>query len=86
MTATTSLFQEFRKTLTLALPLTAASAGNHVMGLVDMAVVGRLGEVPMAASSLGTALYFGASMLGLGLLLGLLRTSSAMTLVAQRRG
>ena len=71
MTPFSRLTLEFRQTFWLALPLIAASAGNHVMGLVDMAVVGRLGEIPMAAASLGNALYFGSGMLGMGLLFGL---------------
>ena len=65
MTPFSRLTLEFRQTFWLALPLIAASAGNHVMGLVDMAVVGRLGEIPMAAASLGNALYFGSGMLGM---------------------
>src|SRR5690349_10699362 len=41
------------------------------MGLVDMAVIGRLGGRELAAAGLANAIFFGVSVFGLGLMLGL---------------
>jgi MATE family multidrug resistance protein len=62
---------ELRRLFALALPLSLAEAGTQVMGVVDMAVVGRLGGRELAAVGLGNAVYFGVSVFGLGLMLGL---------------
>lgn len=62
---------ETRATARLALPIAAANLGNQLLGLVDTAVVGRLGEIPLGAVGLGNSLYFGITVVGLGLMLGL---------------
>jgi multidrug resistance protein, MATE family len=62
---------ELRRLFALALPLALAEAGTQLMGVVDMAVVGRLGGRELAAVGLGNAVYFGVSVFGLGLMLGL---------------
>lgn len=65
------LSQEMRATARLAMPIAAANLGNQLLGLVDTAVVGRLGEVPLGAVGLGNSLYFAVTVVGLGLMLGL---------------
>src|SRR5438093_9777058 len=61
---------ELRRVFSLALPLAVAEAGTQVMSVVDMAVVGRLGGLELAAVGLGNAVFFGVSVFGLGLMLG----------------
>jgi len=61
---------ELRTLLRLAGPLAAAQAGTQIMGLVDLAVVGRLGAQELGAAGLGNALFFTISILGIGLTLG----------------
>lgn len=41
------------------------------MGFVDVAVVGRLGAVPLAAVGLGNGIFFTLSVVGLGVMMGL---------------
>src|SRR5688500_13059935 len=53
------VFRELRALLRLAAPLAAAQAGTQLMGLVDIAVLGRLG-----------AREIGGSVMGMGLLMG----------------
>lgn len=62
--------REFRELFRLALPLAASQAGSQLMGLVDVAVLGRLGEVELAASGIGNAVFFAVSILGMGIVLG----------------
>src|SRR6266851_5709564 len=62
---------ELRRLFALAMPLAVAEAGTQVMSVVDMAVVGRVGGRELAAVGLGNAVFFGVSVFGLGLMLGL---------------
>lgn len=55
----------------LALPLSAAQAGQALMGVVDTAVVGRAGAVQIAGVGLGNALFFAVAVLGMGVMMGL---------------
>ncbi len=55
----------------LASPLILTNVGNMAIGLVDVAVLGRLGEVAIAAAGLGNAIFFTTTLFGVGLLLGL---------------
>lgn len=55
----------------LAAPLAAAQAGQALMGVVDTAVVGRAGAVPLAGVGLGNALFFSVAVLGIGVMMGL---------------
>src|SRR5687768_2300853 len=55
----------------LAAPLAAAQAGTQLMGLVDVAVLGRLGSRELAASGLGNAVFFSISVVGMGLMFGI---------------
>jgi len=65
------LKSELRKLFALAFPLAIAEAGGQVMSVVDMAVIGRLGGRELAAAGLANAIFFGVSVFGLGLMLGL---------------
>jgi len=55
----------------LAAPIIAVNLGNVLIGLVDHAVVGRLGEIEFGAVGLGDAVYFSVTIIGLGIMLGL---------------
>lgn len=65
------IWQDMRETYRLSLPLIVTYAGNHMMGLVDTAIVGRLGAVEIAGTGMGNSLFFLVSLLGMGLLHGL---------------
>jgi MATE family multidrug resistance protein len=55
----------------LAAPLFAMQFGSMLLGVVDIMVVGRLGEAPVAAVGLGQTLVFATSVLGFGWMLAL---------------
>jgi MATE family multidrug resistance protein len=55
----------------LAGPLALIYLGNHLLGVVETAIVGRLGESALAAMGLGNSVYFGVVVLGIGVMLGL---------------
>src|SRR5687768_3308285 len=61
---------ELRQLFVLALPLAAAQAGTQLMGVVDIAVLGRLGGRELAAAGLGNAVFFAVSIFGMGLVFG----------------
>jgi MATE family multidrug resistance protein len=63
--------QELRELFRLALPVTAAQAGTQLMGLVDVAVLGRLGARELAASGLGNAVFFAFAIAGTGIIAGI---------------
>lgn len=67
----TLLLDELRRLGRLALPLAAVQAGNQLMGVVDTAIVGRLGAVPLGAVGLGNGIFFAFSTLAIGTMLGL---------------
>jgi MATE family multidrug resistance protein len=54
----------------LALPLSVASAGQALMGLVETAVTGRAGAASLAGTGLGNALFFAVAIVGIGVMLG----------------
>jgi len=62
---------ELRELFRLALPLAAAQAGTQLMGLVDVAILGRLGARELAASGLGNAVFFAFSVMGMGMVFGI---------------
>lgn len=66
-----SASEELRALLRTAAPLVLANLGNMALGLVDVAVVGRLGERSIAAAGLGNAVFFTTTLFGLGVLFGL---------------
>jgi MATE family multidrug resistance protein len=57
--------------LRLAGPVVLAEVGWMAMGLVDVAMVGRLGPAAIGAAGIGNVLFLGPSIVGFGLLLGL---------------
>jgi MATE family multidrug resistance protein len=61
---------ELKELFRLAMPLAAAAAGTNLMGLVDVAVLGRFGAVELAASGLGNAIFFSFSIFGMGVVMG----------------
>ncbi|HWX48802.1 MAG TPA: MATE family efflux transporter [Roseomonas sp.] len=72
--------QELRATLALAWPLALTNLSQIALVLTDTLFLGQLGEVPLAAATLGGNLYF----VGMALPFGLAFAASAM--LAQERG
>jgi MATE family multidrug resistance protein len=65
------LRRELRELFRLALPLAAAQAGTQLMGLVDVAVLGRAGAAELAGAGMANAIYFAISIFGMGMVLGI---------------
>lgn len=65
-----SYITELKALFRLAAPLAAAQAGNQLMGLVDVAVLGRLGARELAGSGLANAVFFALSIMGMGMVMG----------------
>jgi MATE family multidrug resistance protein len=65
------LSAEWRPMLRLALPVVVAELGWTTMSTVDTLMVGRLGAEAIGAVALGSALFLGVTIFGMGLLLGL---------------
>ncbi|MDX1830169.1 MAG: MATE family efflux transporter [Lutibacter sp.] len=57
---------EFKNNLKLATPIMMGSLGHLLVGLMDDIMVGRLGPVQLAATSLGNSLVFIALSIGIG--------------------
>ena len=62
---------ELRELFKLAIPIAAAQAGIALMGVVDTAVVGRLGAAALGAVGLANGLYFAVGVVGIGIVMGL---------------
>ena len=62
---------ELRPLLQLAGPVIAAELGWTMMWLVDTIIVGRLGAEAIGAVSIGGTIFFGVTIFGFGMLLGL---------------
>lgn len=62
--------RELRELFRLAAPLAAAQAGTQMMGLVDVAVLGRLGAHQLAGAGMANSVYFAVSIFGMGMMLG----------------
>ncbi len=60
-----------RDLLRLALPITTVQVGMMAMGVVDTAMVGRVGAADLAAVALGSMYFFLVSIFGLGVLMAL---------------
>ena len=56
MSALRALCEESRRTLFLAVPMMAGQLSQMLMGVADSAMVGRVGVVPLAASSFANGL------------------------------
>src|SRR5437016_11082558 len=65
------LFGELRELLRLAVPIAGAQAGIALMGVVDTAVVGRLGAAALGAVGLANGLFFAVGVIGMGVVMGL---------------
>ncbi|TDI26570.1 MAG: MATE family efflux transporter [Acidobacteria bacterium] len=75
-----NLRREMRPMVRLAVPVVVAELGWIAMGIVDIAMVGRLGPEAIGAVGVGSVLFFAVVVFGIGVLLGL------DTLVAQAYG
>lgn len=70
-TARAALGRELPPTVRLAAPIVTAELGWIAMGLVDIAMVGRLGPHEIGAVGVGNVLSFAVVVFGIGMLLGL---------------
>lgn len=61
-------FREARSTLVLAVPIMAGQLSQMLMGVTDSVMVGRVGVVPLAASSFANSLLAVPFLFGIGLL------------------
>ncbi|WP_245949187.1 MATE family efflux transporter [Lutibacter citreus] len=57
---------EFKNNIKLATPIMMGSLGHLMVGLIDDIMVGRLGPIQLAATSLGNSLFFISLSVGLG--------------------
>ncbi len=64
------IFQEARRTLALAIPMTAGQVGQMLLGFCDSLMVGRLGVVPLAASAFASGVFNVFFITGIGLVAG----------------
>ena len=80
MNARPTLLQEARRTLALALPMTAGQVGQMLLGFSDSVMVGRLGVVPLAACAFANGILNVLFVTCIGLLAGV------SILVAQAHG
>ena len=63
-------FQEARRTLALAAPMTAGQVGQMLLGFSDSLMVGQLGVVPLAASAFAIGVFNVLYVAGIGLVVG----------------
>jgi MATE family multidrug resistance protein len=68
---TTDFRRELKALFRLAAPLAAAQAGSNLMGVVDVAVLGRVGARELAGSGLANAVFFAFSVMGMGMVMGI---------------
>jgi len=61
---------ELRELFRLAIPLAAAQAGMQLMGIVDVAVLGRYGAPELAGAGLANAIFFSVTVIGIGIAYG----------------
>ncbi|WP_026952337.1 MATE family efflux transporter [Algoriphagus mannitolivorans] len=60
-----------KTTLILAYPVMLSQLGQVAVGVADSMMVGRLGAVPLAASSLANSIFFVIMMFGIGISMGI---------------
>ena len=65
------ILQEARRTLALAVPMTAGQVGQMALGFCDSLMVGRLGVVPLAASAFALGIFNVFYVTGIGLVAGI---------------
>lgn len=68
---TSTFGAELRALVRLGLPIVATMAGSQVLGFVDVAMVGRLDAVALAAVGIGNGIFFTLSLVAMGLVLGM---------------
>jgi multidrug resistance protein, MATE family len=68
--AATKAAEEARHLLRLAFPLALGHAGLQLMSVVDVAVVGRLGAIPLAGVGIANAFFFFALIFASGVAMG----------------
>ncbi|MDR1671491.1 MAG: MATE family efflux transporter [Alistipes sp.] len=66
-----NLKTEYLKTLRLAIPIAFGMAGQLAVQIVDNAMVGHLGAVPLAGVAFGGNVYFFLFIFGMGLAMGI---------------
>lgn len=66
-----SYWMEAKATLLLALPLIAGQVGQMLMGVADTVMIGRVGVVPLAASTFANTLLMMPFLFGVGLLVSI---------------
>lgn len=71
MARTHALSRELSALARLAAPMSAATAGQALMGVVDTAVCGRAGAETLAGAALGNVVFFSVAIVGMGVVLGL---------------
>ena len=70
MSAYRPILREARRTLALAVPMTAGQVGQMLLGFFDSLMVGHLGVVPLAASAFALGVFNVLFVTGIGLLAG----------------
>ncbi len=68
---TSTFGEELRVLVRLGLPIVATMAGSQLLGFVDIAMVGRLDAVALAAVGIGNGIYFTLSLVAMGLVQGM---------------
>ncbi len=61
----------YKRLLTLAIPVVLTQAGQMIVGLVDNAMVGRVGTPQLAAASFANSVFMIIMMLGMGIMYGI---------------
>jgi MATE family multidrug resistance protein len=72
--------ERLEKILALSIPIAAATLGTNLIGLIDAAMIGRLGDLPLAASGIGNFIILLFLTVPFGIATGM------QTLVARRLG
>jgi MATE family multidrug resistance protein len=67
----TPIAEEVREIAKLAGPLILGFVGNNLMGLVDTAMVGRVGATELAGVSIGSGLFFTITVGAMGIVFGM---------------
>ncbi len=78
-------FREISETLILAWPVILGQLGHMVIGQADTIMIGALGKVPLAASTLANSLFYLPFVIGLGICLAI-SPLTAQAIGAKREG
>jgi multidrug resistance protein, MATE family len=71
MTPRPTIRSELLAIFVLGVPLMVTQMGQSLLGVVDVAILGRAGPALLGGVGLGNALYFGIGILGMGVMHGL---------------